>query len=330
MKWFLSLFFTSVCAFAFDSNLSSNINANFEVENTNIFSSSEGSKSSDYNRLRLYSTLQNSNYEKVLFKMILDNYNTYTNENNHDNNTNRTKIYRGYLDYSDKQQILTIGKQRIPYGIGRIWNPIDIYNPIDATAIESDEREGVESVRYEYAINALSSVDATLSKNKYALRTKGYLDVADVAMVVLKDTKEDKTIIGYEIQGELGESGLELRSEGGHFINHNSKNYDEYILGAEYGFENSLNILGEYKYNSLNHQDYLALNLSYTLTPLWRCNYLGIQNLDDESTLSIARFIYSLSDESELDFGTFVYTGKATSEYGQLDNSLFLRYFIHF
>ncbi len=315
-----------MCTLAFANDFE----ANFEVENTHIFSSYEDSKNIDYNRLRVYSTVQNSHYENFLLKMILDNYNTYTHQNGYSHNTNRTKIYRGYLNYTDEQHILTIGKQRIPYGVGRIWNPLDIYNPIDATAIESDEREGVESLRYEYALNSLSSIDATLSKNKYGLRTKGYLDIADVAMVVLKDNKENKTIIGYEIQGELQESGLELRSEGGHIITQNNKNYDEYIVGAEYGFENSLNILGEYKYNSLNHQDYFALNLSYTLTPLWRCNYLGIQNLDDESTLFVARFMYSLSDESELDFGTFVYAGEKTSEYGSLDNSLFVRFFIHF
>lgn len=306
----------------------SNMDIDFEIENTHIISLFEGSKGSDYNRLRIYTTVENPHFEHLLFTMIFDNYNSYSMEEN--NNTNHTQIYRGYLNYTDEQQILTLGKQRVPYGVGRIWNPLDIYNPIDATAIESNEREGVESIRYEYALNALSSIDATVSKHKYGLRTKGYLEFVDLALVALKDTKEDKTIVGYEIQGALLNSGIELRSEGGHFIQQNRQNYDEFILGAEYGFENSFNILSEYKYNSLNHQDYIALNLSYTLSPLWQCNYLGIRNLTDNSTVSIARFVHSLTDESEIDFGTYLYTGRMTSEYGIQDNTLFVRYFIHF
>lgn len=320
MKWLLNCLLLPIFAFGFDYN--------FEVENTNIFTTKEGLRSSDYNRLRLYSILQDEDYENFLFKLILDNYNNINLDNS--NNSNKTKIYRGYLNYMDEKQIITIGKQRVPYGVGRVWNPTDIFNPINATAIESDEREGVESIRYEYAINNLSTTDVTISKNKYALRVKGYIKFADLGLLALKDNKDDKNVFGYEAQGEFLDTGIELRSEGAYFKNKNTDNYEEFIIGAQYGFENSLTILGEYKYNSLDAQDYMALNLSYTISTLWNVNYLAINNLDDESLVSIGRFIYSLSDESELDFGTYLYTGNKTSEFGSEDNSLFLRYFIHF
>lgn len=320
MRYFLSLLFLSSFIFALDSN--------FELEETNIFTKTESIKPDDYNRLRLYSTFENQKFENYLFQIILDNYNNYNGEKS--TNVNDTQIYRGYLKYSDEKQLLTIGKQRVPYGVGRVWNPTDIYNPIDATAIESDERKGVEALRYEYTINNLSNIDTTVSKDKYAIRIKGYLGFADFGLITIKDEKKDQTILGYEIQGELFNTGLELRSEGGYFNNKNRKDYKEFIIGAEYGFENSLNILSEYKYNSLQNQDYLALNLSYTLSTLVECSYLGIKNLDDRSTVSLARVSYSLSDESELEFGTYKYTGKIFSEYGSKNDTVFLRFFVHF
>lgn len=320
MKWFHSIVLFPILVFSLDTN--------FEIENTNIFSFVKNSKYNDYNKTRIYSTIKDSNYENFLGEIIIDNYNLY--DRNITKNSNKTKIYRAYLKYSDEKQIVTLGKQRVPFGVGRVWNPIDIYNPLDATALDLNARKGVEAIRYEYALNELSNIDATISKDKYALRTKGYLNFADIALLALKDNKNHQDILGYEIQGEFLDTGIELRSEGGYFLDKENKDYEEFIIGAEYRFENSLNILGEYKYNSLNNLDYLATNLSYTISTLWNCSYLGIINLDDKSTISIGKLSYSLSDESELDFGTYLYTGNKTSEYGKLNNSLFTRFFIHF
>lgn len=320
MRWFLSLLVFT--------NLLLAVESEFEVENTNIAFIDENKNSTDYNRLRLYSTFTDIDYENYLFSLIVDNTNNYNDDTK--KNENDTKIYRAYLKYSDDTQIITLGKQRIPFGVGRVWNPIDIYNPIDATSIETSERKGTDSLRYEYALSDVSNFDTTISEEKYAVRLKGNINESDLGIVVLKDDDKNRTILGYEYSGELFSSGIELRSEGGYFDNENSKNYSELILGAEYSFENSITLLGEYKYNSLASQDYFGLNLSYIISTLWSCSYLGIQNLDDKSSISLARVDYSLSDDMELNFGAYIYQGDAQSEYGALDDSLFVRYFIHF
>ncbi len=319
MRSLLSLCFLAVFAFGFDSS--------FEFENTNIVSKKESNKADDYNRFRIYSSFSDIEYDSFLFDLTIDNYNNYSGEQA--DNNNETKIYRGYLKYSDEKNIITLGKQRIPFGVGRVWNPIDIYNPIDATAIESDERAGTSSFRYEYALNDLSSFDATISEDKYAARLKGYIGEADIGVLVLRDKDKDQSIFGYESSGEILNSGMELRSEGGYFKNDTSEDYKELIIGAEYGFENSFTILSEYKYNSLKSYDHLALNLSYTISSLWNTSYLIIKNLDDESSVSLLKFDHSLSDESELNFGTYFYDGNSLSEYGYLKNSVFIRLFIH-
>lgn len=308
-RYFFGLIFFACSSFAMELNV--------EVENTNIAIYHKGSSLHDINRLRLYLDIE---HDKFISKIILDNNNIYNFKKN--DNENKTKLYRAYLKYSNEKHLFVLGRQRVPFGVGRIWNPIDVFNPIDSTAIEIDEREGVNSFRYEYALNNLSNIDATLSKRKFALRVKSFLEVADVALVVVKDDENDKEIIGYEFEGELGDTKIELRSEGGRFKTLHDIYY-EYIAGAEYGFENSFVMLGEYKYNSADKSNHVGFNFSYQPSMLTSLNLLGIKNLEDKSYMISPGFMYSLSDESTLSAGVFLHDNT-------LENRYFLKYFIYF
>lgn len=327
MKSFLSFLFGFLILFSF--SFANGIESKFDIENTNIIIKKEYDDSLDYNRLRFYGTLESENLENFLFHFIVDNENNYNLSKN--NKENKSKIYRAYLKYADSKNLLIIGKQRVPFGVGKIWNPIDVFNPIVSTSIESDERKGTDAIRYEYAINSLSNIDITLSEEKFATRAKGYLEFADMALVFVKDEDKKRDIYGYEIQGELFESGVELRSEGGYFSPQYEKEYFEGIFGAEYGLENSLTLLGEYKYNSDTNVNYLASSLSYTFTPLLSGSFLAIQNLEDKSIFYSPRFEYSLSDESILSIGANFNSDKnSVKEFNKENNSFFARFFINF
>jgi len=271
-------------------------------------------ETSNYNRLRVTLDLYHDTWEDISAKLILDNENIYSFKDK--NNKNTSQFYRGYLRYSGEKHMLTLGLQRIPFGVGRIWNPIDIFNPIDITSIETDERKGTEALRYEYAINSLSNLDITLSNKKQAARIKGYLNVADVALVLVKN--ENKEIIGYEVEGEF--KSITLRSEGGYFTDTQSYRY---IIGAEYGFENSLTILTEFYHDSELDSKQLALNLSYRYSPILYLNFLALRNFDNDAIMIAPSTTYSLSDESTIAIGAFIGVKESSNQY-------FMRYFINF
>lgn len=306
MKSILSLLFFSTLLFSVDLKIN--------LENSNILGYQKELGTADYNRLRLTLDLYHDSWEDISAKLILDNENIYSFKEHH--NQNKSRFYRGYLQYSGQKHMLTLGLQRVPFGVGRIWNPIDVFNPIDITSIETAERKGTEALRYEYAINSLSSLDITLANKKQAFRVKGYLDVADVALVLVKDEKRE--IIGYEIEGDLKD--VTLRSEGGYFSDTDSYRY---ILGAEYGFENSLTVLMEFYHDSYLSTEQLALNLSYQYSPLLYMNFLTLGKFDNSSCLISPSCIYSLSDESSITMGAFI--GDK-----ELANQFFMRYFINF
>ena len=302
---------------------------NLAIENTNIGGYHELHHATDYNRLRADLTIEHEKYRDFAGKLIVDNETLYTSKPS--SLQNKTSIYRAYLEYRGMKHFWSVGKQRIPLGVGRIWNPIDVFNPIDSEAIETDERIGTDSIRYEYAVSDLSNVDATVAKGKGAVRLKGYLDYADVGLVGLWDEDGDQDIIGWELEGQLLESGIELRSEGGSFHNRTSgERYTEFIVGAEYGFANSLTLLAEYKYSDETKIDYLGGLASYQPAMLWLCSLLLVANLDDHSGFVAPSLEYSLSDEMTLSAGAFVYNGSADDEFGQVPDRYYLRWFVHF
>ncbi len=299
------------------------------LENTNIAAYDELYRITDFNRLRADLTLEHDRYPNFFARLMVDNTTLYISRSVSLGNT--TAIYRGYVQYRGVSNFWSIGRQRIPLGVGRIWNPIDVFNPIDSQAIEPEERAGTESLRYEYALSELANLDATVAQHAGAIRLKGFLDFADVAMVAIFDDRNHEDILGWELEGQLLETGIELRSEGGSFHDRLTGNrHAEYILGAEYGFANSLTLLTEYRYCGKNSLDHLGIQVSYTPGMLLEYNLLMVRNLDDQSGFFAPSIEYSLSDEMTLSGGAFLYYGSGFDEFASLPDRYYLRWFIHF
>ncbi|MCI5207503.1 MAG: hypothetical protein D3910_01625 [Candidatus Electrothrix sp. ATG2] len=305
------------------------ISPELALENTNILGYDQAQYTTDFNRLRADLSLSHEKYQDVVGKVIVDNKTRYTASPG--SLQNKTSVYRAYVQYRGMKHFWSAGRQRIPLGVGRIWNPIDLFNPVDSEAVEPDERTGMESLRYEYAFSELSNLDATLARDKAAMRIKGYLEYADVALVGLVDEENDRDIIGWELAGRLPNTGIELRSEGGSFHDRSSgERHTEFIIGAEYGFANSLTLLGEYKFSDEDAGDYLGAMLSYQPAMLWVCSMIGITSLEDSSGFVAPSVGYSLSDEMTLGLGAFLYYGDEEEIFGSAADRYYLRWFVHF
>jgi hypothetical protein len=60
----------------------------------------------------------------------------------------RTKLHRAYAKVSVDKLSLTAGRQQIRYGSGKLWNPLDILNPIFPTFIEGiEEQKGSDALK---------------------------------------------------------------------------------------------------------------------------------------------------------------------------------------
>jgi len=172
--------------------------------------------------------------------------------------------------------------------------------------------------------------------------------VGDVALSVV--AKEDLTMVGYEFQGNLGESGILGLSEGGWFYDRKKEQrYFQGIIGAEYGFENGWTVSGEYYRNGWGEtepsryrweaveavgvtylaQNYLGIAASYPYHPLVTLTFSAIDNLDDGSGFGGLGIDYSLGDESRIGIGGNLFAGDENSEFGAYDSIYYLT-FSHF
>lgn len=301
----------------------------YALENTNILNYISSGSWQDLNRLRLDTITTPVKFAGFSLTLIGDAKIFYDTEE--DSFDTDLSLYRAYGSYEGEKILFALGRQRIPFGVGRIWNPVDIFNPIDSTSIEPDEREGTESLRVEYSISDLTIVDATIAEDKGAFRAKGYLEYADTAIIAQYDDTSNQTILGWELEGELPGTGIELRSEGGIYYEQDSSDANvQAIIGAEYGFPNSLTLVAEYLHDGSSKTDSLGLSGSYQLDMLTLLNGLVIVNLDDSSFFFAPSVNYSLGDEMTLDCGMFIYGGGGHTQFGDSADTIYLRWFVHF
>ncbi len=263
------------------------------------------------------------------------------------------QLYRLYGGYTDEKQTVTLGLQKVSMGVGRIWNPTDMFNPKNPLALEPDEVYGVFALAYSYAPSSLSQITAVAAQRadksfKYAGRAKGYLGIADAAIDAV--SADDVSMVGYELEGELFDTGVELRSEGGWFddkLLHTK--FFQGLIGADYAFENSFMLFGEWLHTSrtfehelqfripsgalsnlVRSKDYAAISCGYQFDPLLYGTLATIVNAEDGSIYLGPVFRYSMDDDMMLGVGAMMYRGKSGSEFGDLGTTYYFNFKITF
>ncbi len=77
---------------------------------------------------------------------------------NRDNLVLHTMIDRAYLRWTHEKLEVTLGRQRINWGINLAWNPNDIFNAYSFFDFDYEERPGSDAVRVAYYTGFASSV----------------------------------------------------------------------------------------------------------------------------------------------------------------------------
>ncbi|MDP3301138.1 MAG: hypothetical protein Q8S36_04135 [Sulfuricurvum sp.] len=295
-----------------------------------------------------------SNAYKIASAVTTDTpFSTQTKTYDYDEGQMYAQLYRLYAGYADEKHTVSLGLQKVSMGVGRIWNPTDLFNPKNPLALEPDEVYGSFALSYTYAFGSLSQITAVAAQRadksfKYAGRAKGYLGMADAAIDVV--SADDVSMIGYELEGELLETGVELRSEGGWFDDKVlDRKFIQGLIGADYGFENSFMLIGEWLHTSrtfeqelrfripsgalsnlVRSKDYVAISCGFQFDPLLYGTLSTILNAHDGSFYTGPVLRYSLEDDMLLGLGMMFYEGKSGSEFGALGQTYYVNFKITF
>ena len=322
----------------------------YRIDNTN-FTISEGSTTYNYDRLRFqgdylqddffatvigdgvnyYGKKYVNSKEFALIKSIESDtpFSSASSFHNYDNGSAYAKLYRAYCGYEDSKNRVILGLQNISMGVGRIWNPTNLFNPKNIYALEPDEIFGVVGVSYTRHINDTSDITAVVSQKadksfKYGAIYKSYINFADIGFSLVSSNKTK--MIGYEIEGNLFDTGIELRSEGA-YIKNEDKEFFQGIIGADYGFVNGIILIAELLYSSedFSYQEvllnfdseiasnlvdsklYTAVSLAYSFNIFLDGSLLYIESFNKENSRFISPSLtYTLNDYNSFVLGTMI------------------------
>jgi hypothetical protein len=269
------------------------------------------------------------------------------------------KLYRLYGGYEDSKNRVVIGLQNITMGVGRIWTPTNIFNPKNSYALEPDEVFGVAAASYTRYMSGTSHLNIVASQKadnsfKYAARYKTFAGFAEVGLdaIISNDTK----MAGYEIESNLADTGIGVRSEGA-YIEHslsgtsNKKEFFQGIVGADYGFKNGVTLVLEALYSSekFSYQEiiqnfdseiasnlvysklYTAISLSYSFNIFLDASLLYIESLEGENSSFISPSItYTLNDYNSFILGAQIRNAKSGNEFENSDNTYFFKWALSF
>ncbi|NOY05825.1 MAG: hypothetical protein GXO82_04205 [Chlorobi bacterium] len=246
---------------------------------------------------------------------------------------------------------VVIGRQRISWGTGRIWNPTDLFNPINPASFDKIEKDGADAVSFKYYLGNFTDVEVVYNaENKFKSWNAGFrfrTNFLEYDVSVMGGYFDKRYVAGGDFAGNLFEAGV--RGEGIVSANRDdlSDNYVKFILGVDYQLTSSLYSLVEYHYNGEGETDrrrYILLfdRLSQGAILNFARNYLFVQgifqlhplvtsglgvnlNMDDGSGFIAPSVTWSSTENSELGVGGLLAFGAEGTEYWYYPLALYVK-----
>lgn len=126
----------------------------------------------------------------------------------------RQLLYRGYLQLESKHLELRVGRQRIPWGVGRLWNPIDRFNAVGPLAIEPDQSPGVDAAKARWIFDGFTYLEAIYAAGHRGedrmVAGRGQAVVRDVDVGVVGGVFEEAPTLGFDLSSNLGDAAGRL------------------------------------------------------------------------------------------------------------------------
>jgi len=75
-------------------------------------------------------------------------------------------IDRALINYSKGKWDITLGRQRVNWGMNLVWNPNDIFNTYNFLDFDYEERPGSDALRVQYYLGDFSKIEVSAKKGR--------------------------------------------------------------------------------------------------------------------------------------------------------------------
>jgi len=256
----------------------------------------------------------------------------------------RHRLYRASATLSLQDLDVKLGRQRIAWGTGRFWSPLDLLNPVNPVAVEREERPGVDAALVQWKFGPVSRLSAVCAPRRRAdsdraLQWHGNTSGLDYSVV--GGAIAGWNVLGLDIASQAGEAGIRAEATWQHPRTPGTSAFQRVMVGLDYAFANTLTLSAELYYNGAGSRDpahydlegqaagrvlalatrYLGLYAGYEITPLLASRSYLVFNLDDGSGALDTRLTWSVQTNVELSLALQRFTGSRESEFRRWPNT---------
>ena len=240
---------------------------------------------------------------------------------------------RAYLTYSADNYSIQAGRQQVAFGSGKATNPTDVFTPYGPLAIDTEERSGVDALRFKMAIGEMGELDTGIifgedaeRKNSAAWMLSRLVFGSFEIQPIYANFKK-ANLYGLDLLATAG--GANFWIEQAYVKPDKEEAYTRITAGAEYQFIEDFFSFAEFHLSTAGKADpkdfptllddfaysgggvfllgrrYFDIGFSYLPHPLHTLGLGSKNNLDDGSSLVSASWDYNLSDDFYLNASFF-------------------------
>ncbi len=262
-----------------------------------------------------------------------------------------TTIDRALINYTKGDWDITLGRQRVNWGMNLIWNPNDIFNTYNFLDFDYEERPGSDAIRIQYYIGDFSKIEVAAKKGRGShdkiVATMYKFNKASYDIQLITGIYKKDWMLGVGWAGNLKEAGF--KGEVSYFIPYENYYNSENVLSAsvsvDYGFKKGLYInssvlynssadnasgsIGGLLYNNLSAKNLMPyeysgfLQLAKEINPIFKGTLSTIYSPTNHSVIVIPSLDYSIATNWELNFTSQSFF--EFEDYQTLGNNLFVR-----
>ncbi len=257
-------------------------------------------------------------------------------------------VYRAMLTWEAESYRVVLGRQRLAYGTGLFWSPIDVWNPVSPLALEPSEKIGVDGASAMWWITDTVTAttlygigddwDETRLAGSVAFQVESYT----FDLLVGKLFKD--MVYGVDFVGYLGEAGV--RGEFTYTVADLDDDFARAVFGVDYAWSNTFYLALEFYHNGGPYEidpanpfasftdatgvdtmnaSFVGLMASYDFDPVLKGSMAVIVDLDEGSEAFAPSITWSASDNVGLSAGAQLFEGAEGGEYGSYEDLIWAR-----